>query len=520
MSSFDLSRLQFAITALYHFLFVPLTLGLVIVITLMESVYVTTGKAIWKKITKFWGLLFGINFAMGVATGITMEFQFGTNWSYYAHYVGDIFGAPLALEGMIAFFFEATFIGLFFFGWDRLSKRGHLICTYVLAFGTSASAFWILTANGWMQHPVGTWFNPETMRMELLSLYKVIFSPTAQCKFVHTISAGYATGAVFVTAVSCYYLLRGREVDVALRSLWISVPFGLYAVCAVILLGDESGYTVGHSQKMKLAAMESIWRAEKPPASFTLVGFPNMKEKRTDYAIRIPYVMGLIATRSLDTPILGIEDLVDRGESRIRKGIVAYGALQAFRQDPSNYEAKSIVLRLQKYLGYGLLLKRHVPDVVSASETDIRRAAQDLVPNVPTIFWSFRFMVGSGLAMLAFFALALYAISWNRLGKFRWLLKTWPVLFPLPWVACSCGWIVAEHGRQPWAIDKILPTYLGASPLPPAFVWTTIAGFVLLYTVLLVVDAVLMTKYIRMGPDKALNHGAAAPASTTSVKGA
>src|ERR1700676_4575289 len=229
----DLSRLQFAVTALYHFLFVPLTLGLSWILVIMESVYVMTGKEIYRDMTKFWGKLFGINFAMGVTTGITMEFQFGTNWAYYSHYVGDVFGAPLAIEGLMAFFLESTFVGLFFFGWDRLSKVGDLGVTGLVALGSSFSALWILIANAWMQNPTGAQFNYQTMRMELVSFGAVIFNPVAQAKFVHTAAAGYVVGSVFVLAISAWYLLRGRNVDIARRSMAVAASFGLACALSV-----------------------------------------------------------------------------------------------------------------------------------------------------------------------------------------------------------------------------------------------------------------------------------------------
>ena len=250
MDVVELSRLQFGLTAMYHFLFVPLTLGLSVLLAIMEAVYVMTGRAIWREMVRFWGVLFGINFAMGVATGITMEFQFGANWAYYAHYVGDIFGAPLAIEGLMAFFLEATFVGLFFFGWDRLSKVQHLVVTCLLALGTNLSALWILIANGWMQNPVGARFNVATMRMEVTDFGAVIFNPVAQAKFVHTISAGYVTGAVFVLAISAWYLLKGRHRELAIRSMTVAASFGLAGALSVVVLGDESGYTAGQNQKM------------------------------------------------------------------------------------------------------------------------------------------------------------------------------------------------------------------------------------------------------------------------------
>ena len=269
MLDFDpvsLARLQFAMTALYHFLFVPLTLGLSFLLAIMESAYVMTGREIWRDMTKFWGKLFGINFAMGVATGITMEFQFGTNWAYYSHYVGDIFGAPLAIEGLMAFFLESTFVGLFFFGWDRMSKLGHLTVTWLVAIGSNMSALWILIANGWMQNPVGATFNPDTMRMELTSVWDLLFNPTAQSKFVHTVSAGYVTGAMFMLAISAYYLLKNRHAAFAKRSIIVASAFGLASALSVVVLGDESGYTVTENQKMKLAAIEAMWKTEPAPA--------------------------------------------------------------------------------------------------------------------------------------------------------------------------------------------------------------------------------------------------------------
>src|SRR5690606_27353528 len=296
----ELSRLQFAITAFYHFLFVPLTLGLSFLLAIMESVYVMTGKEIYRDMVKFWGKLFGINFALGVTTGLTMEFQFGTNWAYYSHYVGDIFGAPLAIEGLMAFFLESTFIGLFFFGWARLSKLQHLAVTWLVALGSNLSALWILIANGWMQNPVGAEFNIDTMRMELTDFSALLFNPVAQVKFVHTVAAGYVTGAVFVLAISSYYLLKRRDLGFARRSFAIASAFGLASILSVIVLGDESGYEIGDVQKTKLAAIEAEWDTHEAPAAFTLFGLPDQQAMRTDYAIRIPYALGLIATRSLD----------------------------------------------------------------------------------------------------------------------------------------------------------------------------------------------------------------------------
>ena len=335
-----LSRLQFALTALYHFLFVPLTLGLSWLLAIMEAVYVMTGRDVWKRMTQFWGILFGINFAMGVATGVTMEFQFGTNWAYYAHYVGDIFGTPLAIEGLMAFFLEATFIGLFFFGWDKLSRIKHLLVTFLLALGTNLSALWILIANAWMQNPVGSEFNLDTMRMEITDFNAVIFNPVAQSKFVHTVSAGYVLGAMFVLSISAWYLLKGRNIDFAKRSMTVAASFGLASALSVVVLGDESGYTVTEHQKMKLAAIEAMWETEPAPAPFTAVGWPDVAEHTTHFAVRIPWVMGLIGTRSIDTVMPGIAELVADARKRIGNGIEAYAALQRLRANRDDAEAR------------------------------------------------------------------------------------------------------------------------------------------------------------------------------------
>ena len=337
----DLSRLQFAVTALYHFLFVPLTLGLSWILVIMESVYVMTGREIYRDMTKFWGKLFGINFAMGVTTGITMEFQFGTNWAYFSHYVGDIFGAPLALEGLMAFFLEATFVGLFFFGWDRIGKVQHLLVTFLVALGSNLSALWILIANAWMQNPVGAEFNPDTMRMELTNFTELLFNPIAGPKFVHTLAAGYVCASMFVLGISSYYLLRLRDMSFAIRSFAVASGFGVASVLSVLVLGDESGYTTGEVQKVKLAAIEAEWDTEPPPASFTAFGIPDQQAQKTHFAIKIPYVMGVIATRSVDTAVVGIKELKKTHEERIRTGINAYGALQKLRAGDRSPEVKA-----------------------------------------------------------------------------------------------------------------------------------------------------------------------------------
>jgi cytochrome bd ubiquinol oxidase subunit I len=493
-----LFRLQFALTALYHFLFVPLTLGLALLLAIMESVYVMTGREVWRDAVKFWGTLFGVNFVMGVATGITMEFQFGTNWAYYAHYVGDIFGAPLAIEGLMAFFLEATFVGLFFFGWKRLTKVQHLIVTWCVALGSNFSALWILVANAWMSNPVGAAFNPQTMRMELTSFKEVLFNPVAQSKFVHTVSAGYVTGSMFVMSIGAYYILRRRHVEIARRSLTVAASFGLASALSVVVLGDESGYTTGESQRMKIAAIEAMWETEPAPASFTLFGLPDLQSETTKYEVKIPYVLGLIATRSLDQPVEGIKPLVERNEKRIRNGLAGYEWMTRH-----GGRAAAVVPReledSMRDVGYALLLKRIRPDIENATGAEIEQAAHSTVPDVPVLFWSFRIMVALGFYFIALFGVAFYLSSRRRCGR-PWFLRLVMFSLPLPWVAAELGWIVAEYGRQPWIIDGVMPTFLGVSSVPASNVAASLAAFVLFYTALAVVDVALIIKYIRKGP--------------------
>ncbi len=496
----DLSRLQFALTAMYHFLFVPLTMGLAFILAIMESVYVMTGREVYRDMTRFWGKLFGINFAMGVATGITLEFQFGTNWAYYSHYVGDVFGAPLALEGLMAFFLESTLIGLFFFGWERLGKLKHLAVTWLLALSTNLSALWILIANAWMQHPVGAEFNHETLRMELKSFAELFFNPVAQVKFVHTVAAGYVTGAMFVLAISSYYLLKGRCLGFARRSFAVAAGFGLASTLSVIVLGDETGYTVGEVQKIKLAAIESEWQTETPPASFTLFGLPNQETETTDYAVTIPYVLGLIATRSIDEPVLGLKELREQSEGRIKSGLIAYAELEKLRGGDMSPATRTLFEQHKADLGYALLLKKYRPDVVNASEEEIRQAAQDTIPRVAPLFWSFRIMVAAGFLMLFIFIAAFYYCARRIAEQKRWLLRLALYSLPLPWIASELGWIVAEYGRQPWTIAGVLPTFLSVSSRSTGDLYLSLSGFIGFYMLLLIVELYLMIKYVRLGP--------------------
>ncbi|MCR4450195.1 cytochrome ubiquinol oxidase subunit I [Aeromonas veronii] len=496
----SLSRMQFGATAMFHFLFVPLTLGLSWILVIAESAYVMTGKVIYKDITRFWGKLFGINFVMGVTTGITLEFQFGTNWAYYSHYVGDIFGTPLAVEGLMAFFLESTLVGLFFFGWDKLSRGQHLLVTMLVALGSNLSALWILIANGWMQNPVGAEFNPMTMRMELVDVAAVIFNPVAQVKFVHTVAAGYVAASLFVMGVSSWYLLRRMEVRFALRSFAIASGFGLAAILSVIVLGDESGYRTGEVQQVKLAAIEAEWHTEPAPASFTLFGFPDQAAETTHAAVKIPYLMGIIATRSLDEQVTGLTDLKARHEARIRSGMLAHEALEAMRADGSNQAARATFERHRQDLGYGLLLTPYAKEIGKADEAAIAKAVADSIPQVAPLFWSFRLMVGIGVVLLALFAAAFLQLCRGKLVQFPRLLKALFWSIPLPWIAIEAGWFVAEFGRQPWTISDVLPVSASVSLLTPGQLWFSLISICLIYTSLLVVELFLLRHVIRKGP--------------------
>ncbi|MFK5948533.1 MAG: cytochrome ubiquinol oxidase subunit I [Methylococcales bacterium] len=495
----ELSRWQFAVTTLYHFLFVPLTIGLSVLLAIMESTYVLTGREIYKDMTQFWGKLFGINFALGVTTGLTMEFQFGMNWSYFSHYVGDVFGAPLAIEGLMAFFMESTFVGLFFFGWDKLSKGQHLMVTWLVALGSNLSALWILVANGWMQHPVGAEFNYETMRMEVTSFAALLFNPAAQVKFVHTVAAGYTTASAFVLAISAYYMLKGRDSAFAQRSYTIAAGFGFAAVLSVIVLGDESGYTDGEVQKAKLAAIEAEWHTVEAPAAFTVIGFPDQEAMKTHYAIKIPWVLGLIGTRSIDTPIIGLTEILDNNRKHIHNGIKAYGLLQQLREGSKDKALISEFESVKNELGYGLLLKRYTENVVDATDEQIELAVKNSIPHVAPLFWTFRVMVGSGFIMLIVFIIAVISSSIRKCRK-DWILKLSLYTVPLPWIACETGWFVAEFGRQPWSIAEVLPTFLSTSSLTEWDIILSLSGYILFYTIFLVIEMFLMLKYIKLGP--------------------
>ena len=496
----ELSRWQFALTAMFHFIFVPLTLGLSFLLAIMESVYVMTGKEVYKQMTQFWGKLFGINFAIGVATGLTMEFQFGMNWSYYSHYVGDIFGAPLAIEGLMAFFLESTFVGLFFFGWDKMSKEKHLATTWLVAIGSNFSALWILIANGWMQYPVGAEFNFEAMRMEMTSFAEVIFNPVAQVKFVHTVSAGYVTGAIFVLAISSYYLLNHKHIAFARRSFAIAASFGLAATLSVIVLGDESGYELGDVQKVKLAAVEAEYDTHPAPAPFTVFGIPNDEEEKTEYALQIPWAMGIIATRSLTEEVKGIKALKEENKARILEGIKAYEVLDDVRNGTATSAERATFEAHKDSLGYAMLLEPFTADVANPTDAALKQAVDYSIPPVAPLFWSFRLMVASGFIMLALFLCAFYYSTKHRITKPRWLLKASLFSLPLPWVASEAGWFVAEYGRQPWSIAEVLPVHASVSNLAVSDVVITLVAYSAFYTVMFIIGFYLMKKFAKKGP--------------------
>lgn len=496
----ELSRLQFALTAMFHFLFVPLTIGMSCLLAIMESIYVLTGNKIYQDMTRFWGKLFGINFALGVTTGLTMEFQFGTNWSYYSHYVGDIFGAPLAIEALVAFFLESTFVGLFFFGWERLSARQHLVVTWLVALGSSFSALWILVANGWMQNPIGSEFNYQTMRMEMTSFAEVVLNPVAQVKFLHTVSSAYTCGAMFILGVSAYYLLKGRDVEFAKRSFAVASCFGMASIISVLVLGDESGYELGDVQKVKLAAIEAEWHTEPAPAAFTLFGLPNQEKGETDYAVKIPYLMGIIATRSLDEQVTGLHDLREQHIDRIRNGMIAYDLLERLRAGDNSNATTEAFDEVKHDLGYGLLLKRYTDTVTDATEHQIQMAADDSIPTVWPLFWSFRIMVGCGVVMLIVFGAAFLQTYRKKFTAKPWVLKAALWSIPLPWIAIEAGWFVAEYGRQPWAVGEVLPVSMAASHQTAEDVLLTLALIMALYTVFIIVESYLMVKVARKGP--------------------
>ena len=480
-----LSRFQFALTACYHWLFVPLTLGLGIVMSVMETLYVRSGDSFWKRTAQFWQKLFGINFAVGVATGIILEFEFGTNWSNYSWFVGDIFGAPLAIEGILAFFMEATFIALMFFGWEKLSRRAHLASTWLTVLGATISAWWILVANSWMQHPVGMEFNPETVRNEMLDFFAVAFSPTAVIKFAHTVLSGWMTGAVFVIAVSCWFLLKRRNVDMAKRSIKVAAIVGLIGSLGCMGAGDASGVDIAKTQPMKLAAAEGLEQGSNA-APFSIVP-----------GVEIPHMLSILATHDFNGFVPGINDItqsgytsqqgetVKSGVEKIAEGKLALKAFNDYRQlrktDPAAAEKALEEFNAHKsYFGYGYL-----------------SSPENLVPNVPVVYWAFRLMIGLGSFVVLIFLLALWLGHRQQLERFRLFHYAALLALPCVYIAGQCGWIVAEVGRQPWAIQGLLPVNAGVSSLSSGHVVATTCIFAVIFTALLVAEIRIMLRAIR-----------------------
>ena len=497
----DLSRWQFALTALYHFLFVPLTLGLIFLLAIMETLFVVTGKTIYRDMTRFWGKLFGINFALGVATGLTMEFQFGTNWSLYSNYVGDIFGAPLAMEALMAFFLESTFVGLFFFGWQRLNKYQHLLVTWLVAFGSNISALWILNANGWMQYPTGAHFNIDTLRMEMSSFSELVFNPVSQVKFVHTVMSGYVTGAVFVMSISAWYLLRGRNREFALRSFAVGSVFGTLAILGTLQLGDSSAYEVARLQPVKLAAMEGEWHTEPAPAPFHVIAWPQQEQERNAFSVKIPALLGILATHSLDTPVPGLKNLMADALPRLQRGREAWLLLQEIANGNRTPQVLKAFHAVENDLGYGILLANYAPDMNHVTPAQYQAAQRGAIPQVAPVFWSFRIMIACGSLLLLVMAIALIQTLRWRIDQHRWVLRMTLWSLPLPWIAIEAGWFMTEFGRQPWAIQDILPTWYAHSALSAGQLAFSMGLILTLYTLFLIAEVYLMQKYARLGPD-------------------
>ena len=499
----DWSRAQFALTALYHWLFVPLTLGLTFIVAIMETIYVKTGDEKWKTTTKYWMALLAINFAIGLATGIIMEFEFGTNWSNYSWIVGDIFGAPLAIEGLMAFFMESTFFAVMFFGWNKVSKKMHLLSTWLVAIGSNLSALWILVANGWMQHPVGMHFNPDTARNEMQNFWEVFFNPNAVSKFLHTISSGYVLASLFVIGISAWYLLKKRELQFARRSIIVASSFGLITSIYLITTGDESAHQVAMSQPMKLAAMEGLYDGEKR-AGIVAFGVLDESKKIGDnknpfyFNFEIPGALSFLGYHNLNAFVPGIDNLMQGSKKhnimsipeKMEKGKIAVAALSAykkFKKEGNMPEASKALKTFEKnepYMGYGYLKK-----------------PEDAIPNVALSFYSFHTMVGLGTWFFILFLISLYYSMTNEMHNKKWLLYLAVATIPLGYVAQEAGWIVAEAGRQPWAIQDLLPVGMAASNIASTSVMITFWLFAVLFTALLFAEVKIMLKQIKIGPE-------------------
>ncbi|MEA2050535.1 MAG: cytochrome ubiquinol oxidase subunit I [Campylobacterota bacterium] len=499
----DWSRAQFALTAMYHWIFVPLTLGFGFIVAIMESIYVKTGSAFWKKTTKFWMTLFAINFAIGVATGIIMEFEFGTNWANYSWFVGDIFGAPLAIEGILAFFMESIFFAVMFFGWDKVGKKFHLVSTWLVAVGSNLSALWILVANGWMQYPVGMEFNPETVRNEMVNFWDVLFSPVAINKFLHTIGSGYVMASLFVVGVSAWYLLKGRDIVFAKKSMIVASTFGLITSLFLVLSGDESAHQVALKQPMKLAAMEGLYEG-KTDAGIVGVGILNPAKTLTNdehtflFELEAPYALSLLGYHDIHAFVPGIKDLVYGNEQRgivstaykMQQGKLAVQALEDYKTAKKENDmakatqAKKILDENMKYFGYG-----HIKNI------------EQVVPPVATVFYAFHIMVILGGWFMVLFAILLYLSMKKDITDYRLILKSAVASIPLGYIAGETGWVVAEVGRQPWAIQDLMPVGVAATHISTTNVMISFVMFAVLFTMLLVAEIKIMTTQIKIGPE-------------------
>ena len=511
----DLSRWQFAITAMYHWLFVPLTLGLGFIIAFMETKYYRTGDEFWKRTTKFWMKLFAINFAVGIATGIILEFEFGTNWSNYSWFVGDIFGAPLAIEGIFAFFMESTFFAIMYFGWDKVSKKAHLVSTWLTAFGTNLSALWILTANAWMQYPIGMAFNPETARNEMVDFWSILLSPVAINKFLHSITNGYVLAAVVVIAVSCWFIIKNREQELARKSIRVAAVFGLVSLAVLIGTGDGSAYNVAKVQPMKLAAMEGLYDGQKG-APLVAVGIldtdKEILEEADEYTdpylfdISFPKALSFLATREFDGFVPGVNDIIKGGYEftdlegntyiepsffvKKEMGSKAVSALASFQEakKEGNQEvmdsARAVLDENFKYFGYHYI-----------------EEPEDLVPNVPLVFYAFHIMVTLGMYFILLFIVFIVLERKNLLDqkKFKWILWIGVLSVPLVYICSQSGWIVAEVGRQPWTIQNLLTVNASVSGVASGNVLTTLILFIVLFTTMLIAELSIMFKQIKKG---------------------
>jgi cytochrome d ubiquinol oxidase subunit I len=501
MSLVDWSRAQFALTAMYHWLFVPLTLGMSFIMAISESIYVRTGNEEWKKLTKFWMKLFGINFVIGAATGIILEFEFGTNWSNYSWIVGDIFGAPLAVEGIFAFFLESTFIVVMFFGWNKVSKGFHLLSTWLVAVGSNLSALWILVANGWMNYPVGMEFNPDTARSEMVSFWDLVFSPYSVNKFLHTVSSSYVVGALFVIGVSSWFILKKRHLLMAKRSIVVASVFGLISALFVALTGDGSAYQVAQKQPAKLAAIEGLYEGQEGAG---LVLFGILKDSRNfnaesnyHFKVEVPKLLSLLGYRDANAYVPGMRDLIYGNKSRgiegvqekMGKGQIAVASLAEYkaakkRGDKAAEEAALVTFReFYNYIGYG-----YIED------------PESIIPPIPLTFYSFHIMVALGFYFILLFAVLLYFLIKKKLESKKWLLRLALFTIPLGYLASHLGWAVAEVGRQPWAIQDILPVHKATSNIDTSSVIITFILFSVLFTALLIAEIRIMTRAIKNGP--------------------